>query len=67
MSRKIETEVFAAGKPLVGQWVLMWRTPVMPAPAFWYFDAEVEARHAEEDMKIGRSHQGECVKASGSR
>jgi hypothetical protein len=39
-------KVFQAGPPLEGKWVLMWRAPVMAAPAFWYFGTREEAEEA---------------------
>jgi hypothetical protein len=46
MSRRADTEV----RPSVAGWVLVWRTPIMPAPAFWYFASEEEAREAESGI-----------------
>jgi hypothetical protein len=43
----METKVYPAGPPLQGQWVLSWRTNIMPVPAYWYYDTEESARDAE--------------------
>ena len=39
----MEIELFPAGQPLEGKWCLSWRSALMPAPAFEYFDSEDEA------------------------
>ena len=46
-SARAETNVRPAGPPVTGKWCLQWRTHVMPAPSFFYFDTEKEAREAE--------------------
>jgi len=33
-----------------GQWVVMWQTPSMPAPAFWYYDTRQEAQAVVERL-----------------
>jgi len=34
-----------------GKWVVMWRTPLMSAPAFWYFDTIKEAEEAARRLR----------------
>lgn len=53
-----KTRVYPAGPPLEGQWVLSWQTPIMPAPAYWYFATEAEALAAETQMLGGLVEEG---------
>jgi hypothetical protein len=46
-------EVYEAGPPLEGKWVLMWRTARMPTPAFWYFDTREEAEAEAKRLRDG--------------
>lgn len=43
--------IYPAGRPLTGKWVLMWRTSIMPCPAFWYYDTKEEAREAARRLR----------------
>ena len=47
----MEAEIFEAGPPLEGKWVVAWRTPIMPVSAFWYFDTREEAEEAVKRLK----------------
>lgn len=39
-------------QPLV-RWSLMWRTPSMSAPAFWYYTTCEEAQTAAATLSVG--------------
>jgi len=41
--RYVRLGMFPAGFPREGEWVVVWQTPIMRAPAFWYFDTREEA------------------------
>ena len=52
----METKIFPAGKPKEGEWVLQWRSGTMPAPAFWYYNSEAEAK-ADEAKLLDMHHR----------
>lgn len=44
--RILRADVRPAGHPINEGYELVWQTPIMPAPSFWYFATEDEARDA---------------------
>ncbi len=50
----MEAKVYQAGKPIPDKWALQWRSPSMPAPAFWYYDTKEEAEAARVQLIAGR-------------
>lgn len=46
-----------AGKPIapVDCWVVEWRTPFMPASAFWYYRDEKDALMTADAMRRGHA------------
>ncbi len=47
----METTVYRAGPPHVGEWVLRWRTATMPWPAFDYFPTREAAEARGREMR----------------
>lgn len=40
-----------ASAPRKGEWVVVWQTGIMPAPAFWYYKTKAEAKAAAKKIR----------------
>jgi len=65
MSSSTEVKVYEAGPPREGEYVVQWRTPIMPCSSFLYFDtreaALIEAAALQDPGQQGEPEAGTSI------